>query len=147
MTPDSFSSESLTGILFGSLAVLHFLVDLVVLSSPAAFLHLLEDFVLLFEDPSSCGEEEEECGGVEVLLLDNDSRDNGKIWVDIPQSRVSAGGRLLKGVGGSVTIFISSSSSSNIPISPVRKSSIKYQVQFLRLSNFASYFYLPSSMV
>ena len=55
------------------------------------------------------------------VLLDNDKRDNGKIWVDIPQSIVSELGRLLKGVGGSVTILISSSSSSNIPISPANK--------------------------
>ena len=98
-----------------------FLVDLLVLSSLDDFFDLLEDFVLLLEDTNSCGEEEEECGGVDVLLLDNDSRDNGRICVDIPQSRVSVGGRLLKGVGGSVTIFISSPSSSNIPISPVMK--------------------------
>ena len=75
----------------------------------------------MFEDVGSWGEDEEEFGGVEVVLLDNDKRDNGKIWVDIPQSIVSELGRLLKGVGGSVTILISSSSSSNIPISPGNK--------------------------
>ena len=58
---------------------------------------------------------------MELLLLDNESRDKGKIWVEIPQSRFSLLGRVLKGVGGSVTILMSSSSSSNIPISPVIK--------------------------
>ena len=36
-------------------------------------------FLLLEEDDDSCGEDEEECGGVEALLLDNERRDNGRI--------------------------------------------------------------------
>jgi len=51
--------------------------------------------VLLFIDAVSCGEEDEELGGVDVLLLDSDRRDKGKIWVDIPQFRGSSTGRLL----------------------------------------------------
>ena len=74
------------------------------------------DLFFAFDMDGSFGEDEDELGGVDELLLDNERRDRGRIWVDMPQSIGCSIGKLLRGVGGNVTILISSSS--NMPISP-----------------------------
>ena len=56
------------------------LVVLGVVTSQIVFIFVPQFlFLLLEEDDDSCGEDEEECGGVDVLLLDNERRDNGRI--------------------------------------------------------------------